>query len=76
MKLIPVKSLDDIHKGDLIIVKGVDYDMIPIKVPFVKRTEKDGTEVILNKRKNHYFNLGMYLEGKSWVKEVVKIVDQ
>jgi hypothetical protein len=40
------------------------------KAQRVKVSEHDGTEVIFNLRKNKYFNVGMYLDGKSWAKDV------
>jgi len=43
------------------------------KAEMVKVSESDGTEIILSLKENKYFNLGMYLKGKSWVKDVMKI---
>ena len=73
MEVIEVKNITDIVEGDTICITG-DYLIVePFKVQMVKVTETDGTEIIFDKKKNRYFNLGMYLEGKSWVKEVVII---
>lgn len=33
-------------------------------------TSQDGTEVIFKKRKNKFFNVGMYLSGKSCAKDI------
>jgi len=35
-----------------------------------KVTAHDGTEVIYDMKKNLFFNVGMYLAGKSWAKDV------
>jgi len=69
-----VEKIDDIKQGDTIILTGGEYNKTPLKAEIVKHSEVDGVEVIINKRKNYFFNLGMYLEGKSWVKEVLVLV--
>lgn len=70
MQLIDVKHLTDIKTGDTIIITGDTLKNKPVKVQMVKVTERDGTEIIFDKRMNRFFNLGMYLQGRSWVKEV------
>lgn len=70
MELVDVKTLTDIKQGDTIIITGDNLVNEAVKAVIVKVTEEDGTEIIFNKKLNKYFNLGMYLEGKSWVKEV------
>lgn len=65
----PLTALDQIKEGDSLIMS--DGKSITLgKAEFVKVSDYDGVEVIFNLRKNKYFNVGMYLEGKSWVKEV------
>lgn len=69
MKLTPVTEIDQIKEGDALAI----YDgktVITVKAQMVKVSEHDGTEVIYNRKKNHFFNVGMYLDGKSYVKEV------
>lgn len=70
MKLKKVKKITDIKQGDTIILTGYKYKNEPFKAIIVKVTPQDGTEIIIDKKNNHFFNLGMYLEGKSWVKDV------
>ena len=70
MKLKTVNKITDIKAGDTIIITGDSLKNESVKVQMVKVSDNDGTEIIFDKRKNRYFNLGMYLEGKSWVKEV------
>lgn len=70
MKLIGVKDITDIKKGDTLILTGDSLKNEPVKAKEVKVTKTDGTEVIFDKKKNRFFNLGMYLQGRSWVKEV------
>ena len=73
MNLEKVTKIDQIKKGDTLIITGDIYKVEPFKAEIVKVSENDGTEIIINKKENKFFNLGMYLKGKSWVKEVVKI---
>jgi hypothetical protein len=73
MKLRSVNTLTDIKKGDKLIINGRfnEGDTIQLhKVLDVKVTTNDGTEIILRKKGNLYFNLGMYLRQGSWVNEV------
>lgn len=69
MKLIPVTKIDQIKEGATLIIND-GSGLINAKAKIVKITEKDGTEVIINVRKNNFFNVGMYLDGKSWVKDL------
>ena len=73
MELKDVKTINDIKQGDTLIITGSIMDNESVKVEAVKVTPNNGTEIIIDKEANRYFNLGMYLEGKSWVEEV-KIV--
>lgn len=69
MNITPVTKIDQIKSGDMLAI----YDgktVIAVKAQEIKVTDQDGTEIIYNRRKNQYFNLGMYLDGKSWVKDV------
>lgn len=70
MNLIDVKELTDIKQGDTLIITGDTLKNEPVKAQIVKVSENDGTEIIFDKKMNRFFNLGMYLNGKSWVKEL------
>lgn len=70
MNLLNVTTLNDIKTGDTLIITGDSLVNEPVKNVTVKITPHDGTEVIISKKENRFFNLGMYLKGKSWVKEV------
>lgn len=74
MKLKDVTTLKDINEGDTLIITGHRFKNKPVKAHIVKTTKTDGTEIIFNKKKNLFFNLGMYLEGKSWVTKVKILV--
>lgn len=74
MELKDVKTIDDIKSGDTLIITGDTLVNECIKSVIVKVSRSDGTEVIIDKKQNRYFNLGMYLEGKSWVKELKLLV--
>lgn len=74
MELKEVKALTDIKQGDTLIVTGDTLKNEPVKAQIVKVSHSDGTEVIIDRKKNRYFNLGMYLKGESWVKELKVVV--
>ena len=73
MKMRSINLIDDIQEGDQLLITGDCYVCEPFKAELVKVSENDGTEVIIDRKRNAFFNVGMYLKGKSWVKEVVKI---
>lgn len=70
MNLVEVKELTDIEKGDTLIITGDTLKNEPVKAQIVKVSDNDGTEVIFDKKMNRFFNLGMYLKGNSWVKDL------
>ncbi len=74
MELKEVKPITDIKQGDMVIVTGDTLKTKPVKAQIVKVTPNDGTEIIIDKKQNRFFNLGMYLEGKRWVKEVKVVI--
>lgn len=74
MKLKQVKTITDIKQGDTLIVTGDILKNEPVKAQIVKVTPNDGTEIIFDKKMNRFFNLEMYLEGKSWVKDVRVVI--
>ena len=75
IELKEVKTISDINQGDTIIVTGGGLKNEPFKVEIVKVSPNDGVEIILDKKRNRFFNLGLYLEGKSWIKELNVIVE-
>jgi hypothetical protein len=72
INLKKVTEIDDIKQGDLLLLND-GKETIAVSAVIVKVSERDGTEIIYDKKKNHYFNLGMYLEGKSWIKDLCVI---
>ncbi len=74
MELKDVKTITDIKQGDTLIVTGDTLKNEAVKAQIVKVSPNDGTEVIIDRKNNRYFNLGMYLEGNSWVKELKVVV--
>ncbi|MBM5575856.1 hypothetical protein [Deefgea sp. CFH1-16] len=69
MQINPLTQIDQIKTGDLLLISN-GSEITQAKAKLVKVSEHDGTEVIFNLKKNKYFNVGMYLEGKSWAKDV------
>lgn len=69
MEIEPLVAIDQIKRGDGLLISD-GRELTVATALRVKVTDYDGTEVIFNLRKNKYFNVGMYLEGKSWAKDV------
>lgn len=69
MQIEPLVAIDQIKRGDRLLISD-GKELTVATALRVKVTEYDGTEVIFNLRKNKYFNVGMYLEGKSWAKDI------
>jgi hypothetical protein len=63
-----IDTITQPQKGDLVLIQGtITVDRVePYRVAEVKETP-DGTEIILNKKRNVWFNWGTYMSGKSWV---------
>jgi len=74
MELKDVKTITDIKQGDILLITGDTLKNAPVNAQIVKVTDQDGTEIIIDKKQNRFFNLGMFLEGKSWVKELKIVV--
>lgn len=70
MNLEKVTRIDQIKENDTLIITGDTLVDEIVVAQIVKVTENDGTEIIFNRKENKFFNLGMYLNGKSWVKEL------
>lgn len=71
-----VNGLADIKDGDDLLVHGkVDGIMTTEfhKNITLKISDSDGYEAILKNKGNIYFNIGMFLKNKSWVKFVLII---
>lgn len=74
MELKKVEKIGDIKQGDTIILTGGKYNKTPVKAQVVKSYESGGVEVIVDKINNHFFNVVMYLNGISWVRDVAAVV--
>jgi len=69
MEIKQLEDLGQIKKGDLLLISDATK-IIHSKVDHVKVSDSDGEEIIYDLKRNKYFNVGMYLNGKSWVKDV------
>ncbi len=68
-----VRSVTDIVKGDLLLISGQfeKGENIQLhRVRSIKHPESEWTEIILKEKGNIFFSFKMYLEGKSWAKNV------
>jgi hypothetical protein len=76
IKWTPVTSIEQVKTGTLLKIVAISEKNNYLDGVTVKRlVECNGDiEVIINLKKNYYFNLNAYLEGRSmwgkWVKEV------
>lgn len=69
-------AFDEIQPGDdLLIVGEVGGGTLRQVFTGVQKKESnfDGQEVILQRKGNKFFNFGMYLQGRSWVKACYNI---
>jgi hypothetical protein len=65
-----LESLGALEVGNVLILVD-SYDEVElVQVKKVKVSKQDGEEVIFDLESNRYFNVGMYLEGNSWVRKV------
>jgi len=63
---------DNIGKGDLLLVEGPDFVKM-FTVRQVKHIDGD-KEIILQIRGNIWFSLHGFLQKRSWIKDVRKVV--
>lgn len=69
MQIEPLTRTDQIRPGDTLLISD-GRTITPAVALKVKVSEFDGTEVIFDERRNKFFNVGMYLEGASWAKDI------
>ena len=70
MQIKNLTRIDQIRQGDALLISD-GKKITPAMALEVKVSEYDGTEVIFDDKHNKFFNVGMYLEGKSWAKDVL-----
>lgn len=71
MRLKKVTKINDVKKGSIILINRKLQPKEEIEIYKVQDiiTSNDGLEVILQNKHNIFFNLNMYLQGISWVRE-------
>lgn len=69
MQIEPLSRLDQIKQGDALLISD-GREVLAATAKLIQISEHDGTEVIFDERRNKFFNVGMYLEGKSWAKDI------
>ena len=69
MQIEALTRTDQIRPGDTLLISD-GKTITPATALRVKVSEYDGTEVIFDEKRNKFFNVGMYLEGTSWAKDV------
>jgi len=76
--MITFKTLTDygqLKPGDAVLIRDRNDVVFPATVKDVLSPGGAEEEILIGKSKNLYFIVGMYLDGKSWVKECAKIVN-
>lgn len=73
MRIEPLTKIDQITIGNLLLISD-GKEITHAKAQDIKISESDGTEVIFNVRRNKFFNVGMYLDGNSWAKEILIVM--
>jgi len=70
IELKPINQCTKLKKGDLLLISdGRKVKAYTIKDVLLDLDGK-GAEVILNKKKNTYFNLRLYFGRTSWARDV------
>lgn len=76
MNLTKITNLNQsIKDGDMLLIRGTfsgHEDQIQFyKVHSIVTLPDTNVEIILDNRQNVFFNLRLYIEGVSWVKEII-----
>lgn len=73
IEFIPVTGVGQIKKGELLAIQktnGVKFVAVAKKII---NAGKPTEEIVINLSGNDYFIMEMFLEGKSWVKHVIRL---
>ena len=68
MSYSKLSSPGQIFRGDKIILVDVEGKIRKCKAKAIINQNTDKEEIIINKKRNSYFIVSMYLNGSSWVK--------
>lgn len=74
----PVSDLGQLEAGQLILIEHNHKGKTVVSPAVVQKVIASGTndeEVIIDMKSNSYFNMSMYLDGQSWVKNVQIIIN-
>lgn len=69
IELIKVNKVGQINVGDMLYIDTC-YGLFHVTAKLVLFKNETKEEVVIHKKKNHYFILSMLLDGSSWVKSV------
>ena len=71
----PVTDVGQIKKGELLAIQkrnGVKFIAVAKKII---NAGKPTEEIVINLSGNDYFIMSLFLEGKSWVRHIVRLPD-
>lgn len=69
IEIIPVTKIGQIKEGDALLIDD-GQKIIAKTCEEIVIDPNNGPEIIVDTKKNHYFIEKVYLEGKSWAKDV------
>lgn len=70
MQIEPLTRIDQIKPGDALLISDGERVISTTAKLVLDVGGSVGTEVVFNRKRNKYFNVGMYLSGRSWAKDV------
>lgn len=73
IEISPVTGVGQINFGDVLVVERQDGWKFIAVARQVLNKGKESEEIVFCKSRNDYFIMSMFLDGKSWVKNVSRL---
>ncbi len=73
--IIPVTGPGQIKVGNVLLIRRSNEFIAPVTVKDVLEAGTCREEIIISKAKNIYFLMSKFIDGTSWIKECVILVD-
>jgi len=71
----PVTDYGQINNGDTLVLEKQNGVKFVATAREVLNPNTNNEEILLTKRSNDYFIMGLFLEGRSWVKNACVLID-
>lgn len=75
IEVAAVKGFGEIREGEVLIIEKRNGVKVVVIAKEVINRGKETEEILINKASNSYFIVSMYLDGRSWVKNVTRLLD-